>query len=899
MTKHILLAISLLLVPILADAAPEPVELEVIQALWDGGARDSALVLIDTELQRARAESDSSRLAKLLLKEGRYHAAFSDYGHCEGVLKESMALAEALADSTTLIAALRWFGVSVGSLGRNEEAVELYARLLSLARILGDRPHEGWAHVGLGWHAWRQGDSDGAAIDYREAIELFSGTEDMRGEIWARNGLAGILTSKGEYESALECYRGSLLRAEASGAFMAEASALNDIGSMEFYLGLTDRALEHFRRSVSIHTEHGNLRRQIRPLFNIASCLNILGRTEEARETLIGARAIGTEQGYADLEALALVKLGEILMNQGHMNEAGERFREALEAGQVLRLDSRITARIGLASVLKQQGLIEAALKELEAAEELLASTSLTWQQMRIEGKQGQILALLGSHREAIDKLLDLAARADEHGVVEFRFQALAEAANSYQALALPDSALFLYEQAANIWESQRRLLLDPDWREQRGSTGKMIFTDLAFLMIAQGKAAEAFDRIQAFKGRTLAERMLGPGSRHDSYLAAESSSVTLADLQQEILLDDELLLDFYLGPKHSLLFALTRNELKVKELAPADSLEKRLRSYAELLSSPAAASPGVLNEVGGRLARALFGEDLEILGDHRHILASPDGALNLLPFAELPGCGDRSWTRIPSSSILRRLREQVASRSTDGPWRILAIASGTGVAGETLPGALRELGFLERNYRGVTAIRLPDEGRDFGPHDLAGHDLLHLAAHAKRDDQNPWQSSIQFLPDEEGGELRAAEITELQLDASLAILSSCGSGGGGILSGEGVLGLSSAFLVAGVPSVLATLWAVDDAATAYFVKFFYQALARGETCAQALLSAQSDLKSHPETEHPYYWAGFVIIGEGDLKPELSRKPGMLLPASGFAVLMIVIFASRRRAGKA
>jgi hypothetical protein len=735
--------------------------------------------------------------------------------------------------------------------------------------------------------------------EYRQAVERFSGTEDLRGELWARNGLASVQTSLGDYEAALESYRGSLVRAQAAGRPMAEANSLNDIGSMEFYMGLTDRALEHFRRSVAIYGEMENLRQQIYPRFNIASCLNTLGRTREARETLTGAMAICVEQGYTKLEANALIKLAEILMNQGHLNEAMKRFRQALEPDRELRLGNRITAHIGLATALKRQEQDEAALAELDRASELLVSTSLTWQQLRVQGKRGQIKARLGLHRAALDCLLDLAERAGEYGIVEFRFQALAEAAGSYESLALPDSALLLYEEAASVWESERRLLLDPEWRERRGSTGKQIFTDLAALMISRGEAAAAFDRIQAFKGRTLAERMLGPGSRHERYLSEENPSATLTELQGEVLSEDEILLDFYLGPKRSLLFALTRDELKVRELAPAAELESRLRSYAELLSSPTAADRLALNEVGGRLARTLFGEDLEYLGNRRRILASPDGALNLLPFAELPGCEDRSWTRIPSPSILRRLRTQVAARPADGPWSILAIASGTGLAGEALPGALRELGFLERTYRGVTAIHLPEEGESFGPHDLLGHDLLHLAAHARRDDQNPWQSSIQFLPGEAEGELRAAEITELRLDASLAVLSSCGSGGGGILSGEGVLGLSSAFLVAGVPSVLATLWAVDDAATSFFVKYFYRALARGETCAEALISAQDKLKSNPETQHPYYWAGFVLIGEGGLRPELSSKPGLLLPVSGFTVLMLVILASRRRRARA
>jgi hypothetical protein len=115
MKLHLLLAFICIITPVLADAGPERVEIAAIQALWDSGDRDSTLVLLGVEQLHARAETDSSRLAKLLLLEGTYLAAFSDYRHSESVLEESLALAEALGDSTVLIDALRWFGVSVGS----------------------------------------------------------------------------------------------------------------------------------------------------------------------------------------------------------------------------------------------------------------------------------------------------------------------------------------------------------------------------------------------------------------------------------------------------------------------------------------------------------------------------------------------------------------------------------------------------------------------------------------------------------------------------------------------------------------------------------------------------------------------------------------------------------------
>ncbi len=888
----------LLVLPVLGPT-PAAAELlaptvEEVQALWDSGARDSALTLAAAGTKNARASSDSLQLANRLLFEGFYRFSFRDYSGSEILFGEQVAISEALPDSSLLIKGVRWLGRSVGRQGRDGEAEKLDDRLLELSVLQGDLRHEGWARTSRGWRFWKRGNPEGALAEYDRASECFSGTEDVEGQIWALNAIAKVQTNQGEYDAAMAGYRASLARARETGRHNAESDALNDLGTVEYSLGLSDRALEHFRQAAALGDERGSPRQRIIPRFNIAICLNNLGRAEEARGTLEATLKTCVEQD-PDLVAAALVKLGETLTIIGRHNEAIDHLRRVFAKGTKPRDVDRLNARIALAEALSREERLAEAETELMLARKLLATTNRTWQRLRTEGKLGVLLRRQDRHREALDRSLFVAGEAREHGIIEFQFHALAEAARSCAALALPDSALLLYEEAASTWESERRLLLDPNWRERRGSTGQRIFTDLATLLIEQGETAAAFDRIQSFKGRTLAERMFGPGSRHDRYLAADSVTVDLARLQTEILAGNETFLDFHLGPNRSLLFTASHEGLKVRLLPPRKELEGRLRAYAELLASPDSADRGTITMVGDRLARLLFGDALEQLGDAGRILVSPDGALNLLPFSELPGCEERLWTRVPSAGILARIRAERGDAPMRGAWRTLALASETGPGNIPLAGALREVEALDRRYRHVRARRLDRDDGGFEAGDLAGHDILHLAAHASRNDQSPWQSSIQFRPDDEAGVLRAAEIAELRLDAGLAVLSSCGSGGGKILSGEGVLGLSSAFLSAGVPAVVATLWAVDDAATANLMEAFYAGLADGEPCDRALAAAQAKLAADPATAHPYYWAGFVLIGERRLAPKLERRISPLLPALGLSLLLILVWTGRRK----
>lgn len=889
-----LLALLFLLTPIPAHAEPDAVDLDAIRALWDAGARDSALVLVTAETERARAGADSQLLMQLLHQEGIYRTSFGDGRRAEALLREAVALAEARPDSMLLVSAVRWLGAALGSQGRGTEAYEHSLRVRELAEALNDSRHLGWACIGLAWHAWKQGDMDAALAEYELGAMHFSGTRDVEGELWARNGVAMVQTNRGEFEAAMASYETNLKRAREVGKRLAEAIALNDLGTLELSVGLPDRALTHFRRSAEIHGELGTQRQGVFPRLNIAVCLNILGRSGEALEVVEEAREICRARGYDDLLVTVTIKAAETLVVHGRLNDGIDRYREALALSVERRMIDRVNAGTGLADALIRQERLDEAMAELERMDEILASTSMVWQQLRVRGKLGVTLAKLGRHRDALASQLEVAERAAESGFIEFRFFALAEAAKSCKALAMPDSALTLFERAAANWESERKLLGNPEWRERRGINGRLIFTDLASLMIDRDEAEQAFDRLQSYKGRTLAERMFGPGRSHDRYLAEGIPTVDLERLRGEILAEDELLLDFYLGPEHSLLFAVDAQGLRVRKLPSGSELGDRLRSYAELLASPNAADSPVIAEVGERIADILFAEDRAILGESRRILVAPDGALNLIPFVEIPGFGDRTWTRVPSAGILAGLRGEAKARER-GAWSTLALASGTGPEGETLAGALREMKQLDRRYRKVTPLRLDPDAGQFSPASLAGFDILHLAAHARRNDRNPWQSAIQFTPGKSSGELRAAQIADLSLDAHLAVLSSCGSGSGGILSGEGVLGLSSAFLGAGVPTVLATLWAVDDGATASFVESFYDALADGLPCDRALRSAQDELRSDPETAHPYYWAGFVLIGEGGLAPELQRRTSPLLPALGLSVLLILVWTGRRR----
>jgi CHAT domain-containing protein len=151
---------------------------------------------------------------------------------------------------------------------------------------------------------------------------------------------------------------------------------------------------------------------------------------------------------------------------------------------------------------------------------------------------------------------------------------------------------------------------------------------------------------------------------------------------------------------------------------------------------------------------------------------------------------------------------------------------------------------------------------------DLSQYRVVHFAAHSIVDYNRPELSGIVLsMVDEKGqpedGYLQLRDIYKLNLPADLVVLSACQTGIGKEIKGEGLIALTRGFMYAGAARVIATLWKVDDAATAELMAEFYKQMYRdGRTPAAALRGAQKKLSQQPGRRSPYYWAGFVLQGE-------------------------------------
>jgi CHAT domain-containing protein/Tfp pilus assembly protein PilF len=218
------------------------------------------------------------------------------------------------------------------------------------------------------------------------------------------------------------------------------------------------------------------------------------------------------------------------------------------------------------------------------------------------------------------------------------------------------------------------------------------------------------------------------------------------------------------------------------------------------------------------------------------------------------------------------------------------------------LPAARDEVGKLSKLFNGKFFIGESATEENFRKI-AANYGIIHLAMHGILNQQTPILSSLAFTENGDSTEdnfLEAWEISHLKLNAQLVVLSACETGYGKFQQGEGVISLARAFMYAGVPSLVVSLWQVNDASTAEIMQLFYANLAKGMDKAEAL--RQAKLKyiaecKNPMMAHPAFWAAFVQIG--DSRPvKIATKGGgnwYLLVGIGLFGLFGVIFALRQK----
>lgn len=796
--------------------------------------------------------------------------------------RRGVAMARAARDSSAWCRALVVVQFAAFDAERLDEAQTAARQILALARRTGDREAETLGSIGLGYAALQQQAYARAATHYRRALASAGAAGIPRHELRARVGLARAEFGAGDLDAARAELHLVIGLAQRLQDLQAESEAWNNLGAYEQQGGEPSLAPRYYERSLALRRRAG-LRTTV-GVTNLANTQRSLGRYSDAAATLLAEAPVMERSGILADRIQFTSLFGEVRMAQRRNAEADSLFgwawrtADSLGSAQLAIPAGQEYVRYRL--VAKQPAAAEALSRDLLARYgERMTTTN------RLELACGLASAHLAQDRAAaaVAALQEpLAAAGRAPGITRQRL-ASAEALMA-QALAGrdPNAALEHLSRAARLWEAARAAVRAPEYREMQSLQGDLavLTANLWLSRVRAGTDAQrtvrAFEAVQRYKGRTLLER---GASIRGIEPGRAGWSFSLPEFQRSGLRPGEVLLDYELSFDGGYLFVVTPGGIAAHPLPGNDSLRVLVTRFRDLQRDPRS-SAALRLESSREISRVLLGPAAAALSAGSRVLVSPSGALGALPFAVLLGpagvplADTHELANTPSAAWL------MAERRRPGPAsaRLSVVARTTDDQGRAYEGVLGEARWLQRQFGGVNScVHDGDRTLDQVLAVMRTGSVLHVASHMQANAENPWDSAMLLgAGNDEAAWLTAQRIARVDLSARLCVLAGCSSDVRSPSMGENINGLSSAFLAAGASSVVATLWAVDDAVAEAWTRAFYSELARGATVAGAARRSSAVLRAERATSHPSQWAAFVVVGDPGLRPKLPPHPSLL-----------------------
>lgn len=391
---------------------------------------------------------------------------------------------------------------------------------------------------------------------------------------------------------------------------------------------------------------------------------------------------------------------------------------------------------------------------------------------------------------------------------------------------------------------------------------------------------------------------------------------VSLEQVQRS-LSPKELLLEYFWGTDSVYLIAITAQTITTQSIGPVQHIDEVVSTYISLLKSPEMESANEQLLSNGKQLFDIILPQGERWKTFPNWILIPDGKLSYLPFDAIAiGQNENQIEYLlhhiatrtaPSASYLSLDQKHLPTTSAS----LAVFAPNFSQAGfqHSESFSRNQISRLHFNRQELISINQVAHGTPYADEtaskaafleNASSYQLLHLATHAFTNDEFPEQSGLIFHSDQnplQYDTLTGTEIEGMPLTARLAVLSACQTGTGKLLRGEGILSLSRCFQIAGCPSVIMSLWTVDDEATKDLMSGFYELLDQDYSIEQALRLAKLQYLEEHDLIHPHFWASFSLIGK-DQNINLSHKtfpPFWLLMAAFFLTIIAGAIMMRKR----
>lgn len=816
-------------------------------------------------------------------------------------------------------------GVFSQRLGRFQDALDRYEEALAIYRDAGDQKGEARTLSSLGSLYGSIGEPDEAVKRLEEALAIPRERFDAGGTMNAVSALTNLGTIQAEAgrpTEALRSYeRAHALLQELDDAAAAEAptvrklmglqyrvaDTLQNLGTVYHDLERSEEALERCEEALAIRRELGDRGGEGETLSAIGSILSSLGRIDEALEHYEKARAFLHEVGNQRDECAALNSLGNLHRILGHREEALKYFESAIEIVEGMRgelmseeLRRSYFATAGdlyatYASLLVELGEDERALHAAERGRgraflDLLVEARAEIHEGVSPGRgceERRLLSELSALRQRLaesrsqpedERDASLISQLERRGRdLELQIHTLEAQIRRedprYAALTQP-TAWTVTEIREKLLD-RRTVLLEYMLADPNSMLFCLTVDELKVFTLParkeiETKVWELRTAIVSYlhrypHGHELYRALLQPAAdlirEKDLLICADGAlhylpfAALLTETPEEVGRATDSVQRSPAGDgehrasRHALRDVSEKVEADMDPLPPFDyrALPYLLREHA-IAYAPSGTVAGMVREAVG-LERRSYDATLAAFADPREL----DGN------GEVNGRGRESSVPDGLAAAIAHTRSKLTRipKTADEVWALATLLC-DGPLPEERP---------ESFDRGSIALRTAGAATKREAEGLTSGELsfrfFHVATHGLLDPEKPQFSGLVFTRTDDGDPFwRTFEIFNAHIRSELVVLSACETGLGKIVSGEGIVGLTRAFLYAGAATVCVSLWEVAEASTPKLMHAFYKRILGGESKAKALQGAQLDLLGEESFSHPYWWAPFVIVGE-------------------------------------
>jgi CHAT domain-containing protein len=729
--------------------------------------------------------------------------------------------------------------------GRYDVAIEAFNKLLK------DNPKDpmieyfALSGMGLAYTALEQYSS---AIDYYEkSLPLARQLKTLQLEGPLLFQLATPHIAMGNYAKGLDYCDQSLAIARASRNRQDELSVLVFVGETYNKLGNAKKAMDYIQQAIPIAQELNNRSQLARLISARGSSYRLLSDYPQAltnqKQALVMFRELNNRNGEQTS-----------LMNLGNVSFSLKQYREAIQyQEQSLNLAQALNDGEGQQTILYNLSSSHHALGEHPKAMTLAAQSLAIARQRKDHYGEGLALASLGFGDLRGGRLAEAETSLRSAAT---RLESLRVGLNDTNKVALSNAQTFLYEVLQETLVKQNR----PEAALEAAERGRArAFIELLSSRL-QNKSQEEIQALAEFPNLDKIRQI------------AKAQNATLVEysfVENSFINDKKQLYIWVIKPTGEIQFKISKFDSSI----PLGELIQQSRSSIAITGDkpPETDAPEELNLALNKLHQSLIAPIASALptDPNQRVIFLPQGELFLVPFAALRDAKGKylieqhTISTAPSIHTLALTQEKAKRTSRNG--KILVVGDPTmpkipGVTLSDLPGARAEAIAIAQLLK-TTPLIGNQATKATVLQQMNQASIIHLATHGLLGTlKGDIPGAIVLAPSgSDNGFLTSSEIFDLKINPDLLVLSACDTGGGDI-TGDGVIGLSRSFIAAGAPSLLVSLWAVNDDSTSALMQAFYPTLKTNPNKAQALRSSMlSTMKKYP---NPRYWAAFTLVGE-------------------------------------